>query len=105
MWNRFRFALITLPILNFFALAQTPPATQSTPAPPSGIQAPQGRGTLSSATNEGADFAPKAPVKPRTPEEQARSFNLPPGYRMELVIAEPDVISPAAIRFDGNGRM
>ncbi len=105
MWNRFRFALITLPILGFFALAQTPPATQPTPAPPSGTQAPQGRGTLSSATNEGADFAPKAPIKPRTPEEEARSFNLPPGYRMELVVAEPDVISPAAIRFDGNGRM
>ena len=30
---------------------------------------------------------------------------LPPGYRMELVVAEPDVISPAVIRFDGNGRM
>ena len=30
---------------------------------------------------------------------------MPPGYRMELVAAEPDVISPAVIEFDGNGRM
>ena len=30
---------------------------------------------------------------------------LPPGYRMELVLAEPDVVNPAVIRFDGNGRM
>ena len=30
---------------------------------------------------------------------------LPTGYRMELVAADPDVISPALIEFDGNGRM
>ena len=30
---------------------------------------------------------------------------LPAGYRMELVAADPDVISPALIEFDGNGRM
>ena len=64
-----------------------------------------GGGTLSSTTNAGADFSPKPPVLARTPQEQAKSFILPPGYRMELVVAEPDVISPAVIRFDGNGRM
>jgi mono/diheme cytochrome c family protein/glucose/arabinose dehydrogenase len=58
-----------------------------------------------STTNAGADFSPKPPIKARRPEEQARSFILPPGYRMELVVAEPDVISPVVIRFDGNGRM
>ena len=30
---------------------------------------------------------------------------LPTGYRMELIAAEPDVISPTLIEFDGNGRM
>jgi mono/diheme cytochrome c family protein len=30
---------------------------------------------------------------------------LPAGYRMELVAADPDVISPTLIEFDGNGRM
>ena len=30
---------------------------------------------------------------------------LPTGYRMELVAADPDVISPTLIEFDGNGRM
>ena len=109
MWNRFRYVLITLLLLGFFVIAQTPPpagpASQSGATPPPATQAPQGRGTLSSTTNEGADFAPKPAVKPRTPEEQARSFVLPPGYRMELVAADPDVISPAVIRFDGNGRM
>ena len=30
---------------------------------------------------------------------------LPAGYRMELVAADPDIISPTLIEFDGNGRM
>ena len=107
MWNRFRLALATLPILGWLVIAQSPAPPQTPPAtaPPPTAQAPQGRGTLSSTTNEGADFGPKAPVTARTPEEQAKSFVLPPGYRLELVAAEPDVISPAVIRFDGNGRM
>ena len=40
-----------------------------------------------------------------TPDEEAAGFILPAGYRMELVAAEPDVISPSLIEFDGNGRM
>ena len=89
-------------------MAQAPAPPPQTPAPQQqSAQPPQeGRGgTLSSVTNEGADFSPKPPVKALTPEEEAKSFVLPPGYRMELVVAEPDVISPAVIRFDGNGRM
>ena len=108
MWNRFRVALFALPSIGLLAAGQAgSPATgqPQTSTPPPAAQAPQGRGTLSSTTNEGADFAPKPPIKARTPEEQAKSFILPPGYRLELVVAEPDVISPAVIRFDGNGRM
>ena len=30
---------------------------------------------------------------------------LPAGYRLELVAADPDVISPTVVEFDGNGRM
>ena len=52
-----------------------------------------------------ADFSPKPPIKALTPEEEAKRFVLPPGYRMELVLADPDVNSPAVIEFDGNGRM
>ncbi len=56
-------------------------------------------------TNENTDFAPKPPYVARTPEEEARGFMLPAGYRMELVAADPDIISPTLIEFDGNGRM
>jgi len=55
--------------------------------------------------NEGADFSPKDPETAKTPAEEAKSFRLPTGYRMELVLSEPQVISPAVIEFDGNGRM
>jgi mono/diheme cytochrome c family protein len=56
-------------------------------------------------TSEATDFSPKPPYRARTPDEQAASFILPAGYRLELVAAEPEVISPVAIEFDGNGRM
>src|SRR5438552_3348771 len=44
--------------------------------------------------NEGADFSPKDPIPPRSAAQQLRTFVLPTGYRLELVAAEPDVISP-----------
>lgn len=53
----------------------------------------------------GADFSPKPPVQALTPAEQARRFILPPGYRMELVLAEPVIENPVAVAFDGNGRL
>ena len=109
MWNRLHYvagvallALIALPFSARTTALQNPgpPAAGQTPAAP-----PPTGGTLSSTSNAGADFSPKPPLKARTPKEQAASFLLPPGYRMELVLAEPDIVSPAVIRFDGNGRM
>jgi hypothetical protein len=52
-----------------------------------------------------SDFGPRTPYLPRTPEEEAKGFRLPPGYRLELVASDPDLISPGAIEFDANGRM
>jgi mono/diheme cytochrome c family protein/glucose/arabinose dehydrogenase len=77
---------------------------QAPPAPPRPGQAPGGfgRGPM---TSENTDFAPATPYAPRPPADEAKTFMLPTGYRMELVAADPDVISPVAIEFDGNGRM
>jgi mono/diheme cytochrome c family protein len=77
---------------------------QAAGAPPrtGGFGAGGGRGPQ---TNESTDFSPKPPYTARTPAEEARGFMLPAGYRMELVAADPDVISPSLIEFDGNGRM
>ena len=45
-----------------------------------------------------ADFAPKPPIIAKTAEEQAKTFVLPPGYRMELVLSDPDIITPGGHR-------
>jgi mono/diheme cytochrome c family protein len=40
-----------------------------------------------------------------SPAEEAAKIQLPEGYKLELVLSEPDVKEPSAIAFDGNGRM
>ncbi|MFM7742161.1 MAG: dehydrogenase, partial [Verrucomicrobiota bacterium] len=42
---------------------------------------------------------------PLSPEEALKSFRLPPGFRIELVAAEPMIETPVAISFDDQGRM
>ncbi len=42
---------------------------------------------------------------PLSPEEAVKSFRLPPGFRIELVAAEPMIETPVAISFDDQGRM
>jgi mono/diheme cytochrome c family protein/glucose/arabinose dehydrogenase len=46
---------------------------------------------------------PPAPV--RTPEEERKTFKLPPGFRIELVASEPMVEEPIAMTFDPDGRI
>jgi mono/diheme cytochrome c family protein/glucose/arabinose dehydrogenase len=45
----------------------------------------------------------KAPV--RSAQEELKTLVVPPGYRVELVAAEPLVIDPIAIEFDPDGRL
>ena len=52
-----------------------------------------------------ADFSPKPPVVPLSPEDEAKRFWLPPGFKLEPVLTDPDIQEPAQIAFDGNGRM
>jgi mono/diheme cytochrome c family protein len=79
----------------------TPPASPGSPQQPAPATGFGGFRMTSDLT----DFTPKPPYAPRTPEEEAKGFILPTGYRMELVAADPDVINPTIIEFDGNGRM
>jgi putative membrane-bound dehydrogenase-like protein len=44
-------------------------------------------------------------VKPLEPAESAKQFAVRPGFRVELVAAEPLVRSPVAMDFDENGRL
>ena len=54
------------------------------------------------AVAAGSQSAPNGPL---SPEDALASFELEPGYRIELAAAEPLVKSPVAIAFDERGRM
>ncbi|MGZ8939964.1 MAG: PVC-type heme-binding CxxCH protein, partial [Limisphaerales bacterium] len=45
------------------------------------------------------------PTDPVTAEEQAKTFKLPPGFKVELVAAEPDIQKPMNMAFDAKGRL
>jgi mono/diheme cytochrome c family protein len=67
-----------------------------------------GRGGLGNAgmgTTFTPDFTPQPPVLPKTPAEELEHFILKPGYKMELVLSDPDIAESTAVAFDGNGRM
>jgi putative membrane-bound dehydrogenase-like protein len=49
--------------------------------------------------------APTDAPKPRTPEQSAAAFKLPPGFRMEVVACEPLIASPSGLAWDERGRM
>lgn len=51
------------------------------------------------------DFSSKTPVKPLTPAEEAKKIWLPPGFKLEPVLTDPDIEESAQIAFDGNGRL
>lgn len=49
---------------------------------------------------------PRQPTPPAlTPEEELKTFQLPEGYHMELVLSDPLIQEPVMCTFDGNGRM
>src|SRR5689334_17853355 len=93
-----------LTLAGLSVLAQTP----APGAPPAGVppqapgSAPQGAagrrgGGPGGQDNAGADFSARPPIQPRTPQEEAKSFLVPAGYRMELVAADPDINNPAVV--------
>src|SRR5688572_18203978 len=45
------------------------------------------------------------PTEPVSPQEQVKSFKLPPGFKVELVASEPDIFKPMNMAFDAKGRL
>ncbi|WP_373497653.1 discoidin domain-containing protein [Aquiflexum sp.] len=68
------------------------------------ISIPEGA-DLESPVWKGIDLIPTPPVVPHSASEQKNKFILKPGYKIEPVLTEPMIREPAAIQFDGNGRM
>ena len=107
--------VVTL-VASLGLLAQTPatpptgaPAVQTpSPTPPPAPACRAGaRGTGAQADDpfEGADLSPKDPIVAVSAAEEQKRFVLPPGYRIQPVLTEPDIEEPMQIAFDGNGRM
>jgi len=40
-----------------------------------------------------------------SPQDELKTFQLPDGYKLELVLSDPDIKEPVLAVFDGNGRM
>ncbi|EPR68146.1 DUF7133 domain-containing protein [Cyclobacterium qasimii] len=60
---------------------------------------------LTSPRWKGIDLSPLAPLVPLSANEEQKTFVLQPGYSMTPILTEPQIKEPAAIQFDGNGRM
>lgn len=46
-----------------------------------------------------------APTDPLPPHEQKTRFRLPPGFEIQLIVAEPEIGQPTNIAFDASGRL
>ena len=46
-----------------------------------------------------------APTEPKTPEDERKTFKLPPGFEAQLVASEPDIRKPIQMAFDAKGRL
>ena len=52
------------------------------------------------------DYASELPrIQPKSPEEELKSFEVVPGFTVELVAAEPLVADPIAFAFDAHGHL
>src|SRR5437867_1502627 len=85
--------------------AQSPPPAPGAQTPPAGRGAQGGGAGRSNDPFEGADLSPKNPIVAVSAAEELKRFVMMPGYKLELVLAEPDIKEPMQFAFDGNGRM
>ncbi|HZY80513.1 MAG TPA: discoidin domain-containing protein [Cyclobacteriaceae bacterium] len=95
-------AISTLVITFFFLSSCTNPKDDPKNWPV--VQLPDGADTTQEYW-KGIDLKPKPPVIPLPIEEEREKFLLQPGYKMDVVLSEPQIQQPGAITFDGNGRM
>src|SRR4051794_28449434 len=84
------------------ALAVDAPSKPAAAAAAPNAPPPAPKATSAPATQQ--DFSPKPPIPMLSPADELKTFQLPPGYHMELVLAEPDIREPVVCVFDGNGR-
>jgi len=65
-----------------------------------------GQLALAAGAQERIDYARELPpVEPREPREALATFRVEPGFRIELVAAEPLIADPVELAFDEQGRL
>lgn len=47
----------------------------------------------------------KLPGPPLSPQEAIKKMDVPPGFSVELVVSEPDLVNPVSMTFDDQGRV
>ena len=47
----------------------------------------------------------RPPNPPKTPAEAVQAMTVPPGFTVEVVAAEPNLVNPVAMTFDEKGRI
>ncbi|MEO7415184.1 MAG: discoidin domain-containing protein [Opitutaceae bacterium] len=93
----FAFLLLTV------ALSRAADAPVPATPPPSADTPPVAIAPAAAATPEAPTTMPTPPYL--SPEDAAKTFKLPPGYHLELVLSEPVIREPVVSVFDGNGRL
>ena len=108
-FHRLALTLVGTTVATLALVAQAPTPPQGAPPapgqPPAGDPAGRGRAGGRGAPMWEPDFSKKPPVQPLTAAEEQKKFWLPPGFKLEPVLTDPDIEEPAQIAFDGNGRM
>jgi putative heme-binding domain-containing protein len=63
-------------------------------------------GLLSLSAHAANPFAENVRTTPwQSPQQELKSFHLPPGFEVQLVAAEPDIMKPMNLAFDEKGRL
>ena len=91
---------VTIPIPKRF-----PTAEKTSVLPPSKVDWHPRNTHKSAARTSAIEKKKRNPYGVLTPEEEATTFQLPPGYVAELIAAEPDVQEPVLTVWDGDGAM
>ncbi len=77
--------------------------TPDSPGQPKSAKGKAAKSKKETLKEDYSDELPRIPAK--APAEAVKSFKLRPGFKIDLVAAEPLVRDPVAIDFDENGRM
>lgn len=97
--RRSRLVLLAAATLAFLRLPLRAAPQQPTTATTAPAKKPMSTTVPAATPDEGVN------MRMRSPKEEAATIVLAPGYHLELVLSDPDIIAPVLCTWDGNGNM